>query len=103
MNEQTKLNGKSMFSSGFSCMSVFFSLRGLTKRPHKAHSQGIGRELGTHKSGLTKRPHKESDANLKHLGTGREYQARTRNEVRVPAPNYKYVAWSRNANREHAT
>ncbi len=59
--------------------------------------------VGTHKSGLTKRPHKESGANLKHLGMGREYQARTRNEVRVPAANYKHMAWSRNANREPAT
>ncbi len=56
--------------------------------------------VGTHKSGLTKRPHKESGANLKHLGMGREYQARTRNEVRVPAANYKRLLWSYNANRE---
>ncbi len=49
----------------FPSMPVFFSLRGLTKSPHK-----------------------ESGANLKHLGTGRECQARTRNEVRVPAANW---------------
>ena len=80
------------------CFHAEKGIKGIGRvRPHKAPSQKIGRELGTHERSCPDLKHRTTGCNVWPGPERSEGQAsrvlplctaRTRNEVRVPAANW---------------